>query len=282
LRYIRANSLGYQDYALSLDGPGVTVRTVKTGATQLVRDTRDESNYIVLKENVKPNLSELAVPVIIKDRIYLVLNLESEIVDAFKKEDVRLIELLARHVASTLENIAALEELEVHEMRLRALNRFGADVERCSSFEEIASLTMDSVESIFNYTTGSFGVIENGEIRFIEFRRPTTTPVISIHQKGITARAVRNKKTQLVPDVRLDPDYVNGRVKGETTLSELDVPVLLDGDPVALINLESEILGFFGKTDADLVEIMAEHVASSLWKINAIKNSEAYRGRSSF
>ncbi len=271
LRYIRANAPGYQDYALSLDGPGVTVRAVKTGATQLVRDTRDEHNYIILKENLKPNLSELAVPVIIKNQVYMVLNLESEVVDAFREEDVRLIELLARHVASTLENIAALEEMEIHERQLRALNRFGTDIERCSSVEEIASVTMNSVQSIFNYTTGSFGVIENGEIRFIELRRPTTTPVIPLDQNGITARAVRTRRTQLVPDVRLDPDYINGRVEGETTLSELDVPVLVDGAPVALINLESENPGFFGEADADLVEIMAEHVASALRKISTME-----------
>jgi putative methionine-R-sulfoxide reductase with GAF domain len=268
LRYIRANVIGYRDYALSLDGPGITVNAVKTGVTQLVKDTRDEPNYIALKENVKRNLSELAVPVTIKDGVYLVLNLESELVDAFTEEDVRLIELLARHVASTLENIAALEEMKIHERRLRALNRFGAELEKCSSLEEIACLTMNSIQSIFNYTTGSFGRIVNNEIRFIELRRPTTTPVIPIDQRGITARAIRTRRTQLVSDVRLDPDYLNGRVDGETTLSELDVPIKINGEPVALINLESENLGFFSKADADLVEIMAEHVASALRKIN--------------
>jgi putative methionine-R-sulfoxide reductase with GAF domain len=127
---------------------------------------------------------------------------------------------------------------------------------------------MNSIQSIFNYTTGSFGRIVNNEIRFIELRRPTTTPVIPIDQRGITARAIRTRRTQLVSDVRLDPDYLNGRVDGETTLSELDVPIKINGEPVALINLESENLGFFSKADADLVEIMAEHVASALRKIN--------------
>jgi PAS domain S-box-containing protein len=278
LRYIRSNHEEHQGLSLPLDGPGVTVRAVRMGSTQLVSDTRKEPEYIVLQESLNRNLSELAVPVSVNDRVFLVLNLESEWLDDFGEDDVRFMELLSLHIASALRNILAFEERELYERRLRELNHFGAKVESCSSVEEIASLTMNSIQAIFNYTTGSFGVVEGDCIRFIELRGPTTTPVISLDEKGITVRAVRNRRTQLVPDVGLDPDFLDGRVEGEVTLAELDVPVIVDGDPVALINLESERLGVFGECDADLVGVMAEHVASAIRNIRMKRRCSTMRG----
>jgi PAS domain S-box-containing protein len=267
LTYIRSNHGDYHGVSLPLDGLGVTVRAVKTGLTQIVSDTRKEPGYIVIKEGYKLNLSELAVPVTVDGRVTLVLNLESERLDDFDEEDVRLMELLSLHIASALRNIMALEERELYDRRLRELNHFGAELGSCSSVEELAALTMGSLEAIFNYTTGSFGVVEGDHIRFVELRGPTTTPVIPLDSRGITVRAVNTRRSQLVPDVRLDPDYLNGRIEGEETLAELDVPVLVDGEPVALINLESERVDLFDESDADLVGVMAEHIASALRNI---------------
>ncbi|MCB2172213.1 PAS domain S-box protein [archaeon] len=98
LRYVRfSGSHPSGEPVIPLNNKSVTVRTVKTGKTQLVRDTRLDPDYVTLEGIYEPNLSELSVPVFIDDSVRLVLNQESREVDAFDKSDVRLVELLAKH-----------------------------------------------------------------------------------------------------------------------------------------------------------------------------------------
>lgn len=262
---------------LSLDEKGVTVRAVKTESTQLVKDTRLDPDYVRLKGVEEYNLSELVVPVIINNQVKLIINLESRQVDDFDENDVKLVELLANYVASAIHGITAINERKEYEERLRSLNQFGAEVDICTSIEEIAELTMESVRRILHHSTGAFGVVKKNMIHFIELMGPTTTPTIPLNKAGITTRAVNTRLTQLVPDVRADPNFINGRVENEETLSELDVPIIVDGDSKGVINLESSKLNGFTALDANLVEIMAEHVAAAMKNIQATEEKRRYR-----
>ncbi|MCB2172214.1 GAF domain-containing sensor histidine kinase [archaeon] len=151
------------------------------------------------------------------------------------------------------------------------MNRFGAEIDKLNSVEKIAVYSMDTILNILKHSTGSFGIVQDEHIRFIELMGSTTTPLIPLTQKSITTRAVKTCKTQLVPDTRLDPDYLNGRVKGEVTRSELDVPIVVDNECVAVINLEHSQLNHFTSSDANLIEIMAEHIAANIVRINQQK-----------
>ncbi|MBD3171393.1 GAF domain-containing protein [Candidatus Bathyarchaeota archaeon] len=262
---------------LSLDEKGVTVRAVKTESTQLVKDTRLDPDYVRLEGVEEYNFSELVVPVIIDNQVKLIINLESRQVDDFDENDVKLVELLANYVASAIHGITAINERKGYEERLRSLNRFGAEVDTCTSIKEIAELTMESVRRILHHSTGAFGVVKKNVIHFIELMGPTTTPTIPLDKAGITTRAVNTGLTQLVPDVRADQNYINGRVENEETLSELDVPIIVDGDSKGVINLESSKLNAFTSLDANLVEIMAEHVAAAMKNIQATEEKRRYR-----
>lgn len=272
LRYVRfSGSHTSGEPVIPLNNKSVTVRTVKTGKTQLVRDTRLDPDYVTLEGIYEPNLSELSVPVFIDDSVRLVLNQESREVDAFDKSDVRLVELLANHVSTAMKSILSLDARVKYEEQLESLNRFGAEIDRLNSIEEIAVFSMDTILNILKHSTGSFGIVKDGYIRFIELMGPTTTPLIPLTKKSITTRAVNTCMTQLVPDTRLDQDYLDGRVEGEFTLSELDVPVVVENECVAVINLEHSQPNNFTNSDANLIEIMAEHIAANIVRINQQK-----------
>jgi GAF domain-containing protein len=71
---------------------------------------------------------------------------------------------------------------------------------------------------------------------------------------GVTGRAIHKLKPQLVPDVRIDPDYLD--FSGET-LSELAIP-LFDGEvPVGVIDLESREPDAFKDSHLHFVEALA-------------------------
>ncbi|MBN2336049.1 PAS domain S-box protein [Candidatus Bathyarchaeota archaeon] len=97
-----------------LDGQGVNIRTVRTGVTQRIADTREDPDYYLGLSDGPQLLSELSVPVKIDDRVVAIINIESYKLNAFDVNDQKFIETLAIHVSSALqrlENVRLLQEL---------------------------------------------------------------------------------------------------------------------------------------------------------------------------
>lgn len=79
---------------------------------------------------------------------------------------------------------------------------------------------------------------------------------------SIVGRAFRTAAPVLLPDVRLQPDYLAYPGARATSRSELAVPILVDGRPVAVINVESPRLGAYGIADLDLLVAHAQAAAA--------------------
>ncbi len=79
--------------------------------------------------------------------------------------------------------------------------------------------------------------------------------------QGVIGRVLRTAQTQLVRDVRTDPDY-----KGENPLllSELTVPIRQGERILAVLNLESDRPAAFGAEEVQLAESLAEAIALAL------------------
>jgi putative nucleotidyltransferase with HDIG domain len=73
--------------------------------------------------------------------------------------------------------------------------------------------------------------------------------------EGIIGRAIRQRKTQIVNDIRVDPDYV--LFDNEPNLSAIAAPLLHNGHVNGMIVLANEKPNAFGSTDVALVEAVA-------------------------
>jgi sigma-B regulation protein RsbU (phosphoserine phosphatase) len=91
-----------------------------------VPDVTKDTRYIPWVEDCR---SELAIPLLIKDRCIGVLDLESPNYDAFSKHDVELLTLLASQVAVAIENARLYEALRSNEDRLASELAFAQRVQ---------------------------------------------------------------------------------------------------------------------------------------------------------
>ena len=73
--------------------------------------------------------SELAIPLLLKDRCIGVVDLESPELDAFSKRDVEILTLLASQAAVAIENARLYEEVRANEERLEKEVRFAQRVQ---------------------------------------------------------------------------------------------------------------------------------------------------------
>ena len=92
----------------------------------LVSDVSQDPRYIKLVPDVR---SELAIPLLLKDRCIGVLDLESPALGAFTKRDVEILTLLASQAAVAIENARLYEEVRTTQERLEKEVRFAQRVQ---------------------------------------------------------------------------------------------------------------------------------------------------------
>jgi sigma-B regulation protein RsbU (phosphoserine phosphatase) len=92
----------------------------------LVPDVSVDPRYIKVVEDVR---SELAIPLLVKDRCIGVFDLESPELDAFTKTHVQILTLLASQAAVAIENARLYETIRANEVRLEREIRFAQRVQ---------------------------------------------------------------------------------------------------------------------------------------------------------
>jgi sigma-B regulation protein RsbU (phosphoserine phosphatase) len=96
-------------------GKGITGAAAESREPVRVLDTGADPRYIPSHPNIR---SELAVPLIVQDRVVGVLDVESERIAYFTEDHQRTLSLLASQIASSVENARLYEQLEQREQRM--------------------------------------------------------------------------------------------------------------------------------------------------------------------
>ena len=272
-----------EDYELPLNGRGITVRAARTGKTQLIPDIRRDQDFLAgPAEGVYEPLSELAVPVIIDEEAVAVINIESTELDAFTEEDKRLLEIFSEHVASAIRRLGDRAEYKRYEEKLEALHGHATELGRATDIMKIAETTFKAIERVLGFSRGSFGVVEGNLLRFVLLKgfKDAEFQELPLDGPGITVRAAKEGKPQSVSDTRLDRDFISTESEeAEQSLSELAVPVMIDLEVVAVINVESNKLDDFVEEDRRLLETLASHVASTMERLRHIEMLQASEKR---
>ncbi|MCW4013956.1 MAG: PAS domain S-box protein, partial [Candidatus Bathyarchaeota archaeon] len=255
---------------LNIDGPGITMRAVRTGKTQHIADTRKDPEYIMGATNrERRTLSELDVPIKIDEKVVALINLESEKIGEFSDEDKRLVETLAEHVASSLSRIA-------YRARLTAIHSFAVNISKHTKISEIAEETLRFIDEYFDYPYSSFGEVKDNQLFMLYHHGALIESdiILPLDGKGITVKAVTTGKTQFIEDMTKNPDYVSSEVRdsetGEEiiTISEIVVPIFEHEKVVAVINIESPKHEKYSSDVIHLLELIAEHVSA---RLNALR-----------
>ena len=90
---------------------GVNGRVARTGVSALVRDTREDPDYIERDRKTDPR-SELSVPIVVDGAVWGVLNLEGPEPDAFSEADAVLAEAIAASLGSSVHRAMLVADLE--------------------------------------------------------------------------------------------------------------------------------------------------------------------------
>jgi PAS domain S-box-containing protein len=171
-----------------------------------------------------------------------------------------------------------ITEEKRYERRLEALHRHATELGKASTMDDIAERTLNTIKSVLGYDQGGFGIVEGSVLHFKHMIGVLEGEgfEVPLDGKGITVKAVNTGRTVLVNDLRGDPDFVRGSID---SLSELATPVQVDGEIVAVLNIENLNLNAFTKEDQRLLETLAQHVASALSRLREVEKLRASEER---
>ncbi|MCW4049884.1 MAG: PAS domain S-box protein, partial [Candidatus Bathyarchaeota archaeon] len=161
-------------------------------------------------------------------------------------------------------------ERKVYERKLELLLIHARDLHKPETIEAIGEATLRIINESFGFSIGGFGVVEEDYIHFFQFIgingiKPFKLP---LKGPGISVRCVKTGESQLVSDTRLDEAHVEPQTSDNLRiLSEMDVPVIIDGKVVAVINVGSQELDNFTVNDLRLMEVFANQVSLAISKI---------------
>ena len=259
--------------AQPLQGRGTTVKAATTKTTLRISDTRKEPSFVDPKgydwTGPPTVLSELVVPVFIDAEVVAVLCVDSTRLDNFTEDDQRLLEILASHVGSAYRRLN-------YERKLIALHKHAQQLASATSLDGIIKYTLDAIESPLGVELADFYVVDTEKecLRLVGLRgwSPSFSE-LSLRGPGFTVMAVNSQQTVRIADISKEKGYVDaagrsGKAVSTTRLSELAVPVIVEGKTVALLNVESSQLNAFNDEDQRLLETLAGHVASELARLS--------------
>ena len=117
---------------------------------------------------------------------------------------------------------------------------------------------MANVAAMIHHTfgfwwTGFYRVID-GELVLGPFQGPLACSRIA-YGRGVCGTAWKEATTQVVPDVEKFPGHI---ACSSASKSEIVVPLFKEGEVVAVLDIDSELLATFDETDRQWLEKIAE------------------------
>src|SRR5437764_4949258 len=250
-------------------GQGVTGLAAQRREAILVDDVSNRPEYISAVPNVR---SELAVPLIVKNRVIGVLNLETHEAGRFTEEHKRLLTLIGSRMAVGIENARLYTRTTRQARTLILLNEIARELSSILNVDELLKRIAELLSRLIDYQMFSILLLDTaGEKLQHRFSLRFQENIQLKHDvplgKGLVGYAVQHRQPVLVPDVNKDPRYI--RLNPETR-SELAAPLIYKDKVIGVLDLEHTRRGFFTEDHKRTVTTLAAQVAI------AIENARLY------
>jgi sigma-B regulation protein RsbU (phosphoserine phosphatase) len=250
-------------------GEGIVGRAVQMRRSVLVNDVQRDPAYIASLPSMR---SELAVPLIVKNRPVGVIDLEAPLPDFFNDSHVNLLELLAGRMAMAIENARLYRRSQRQARMLQLLNEISRELSSVLVLNELLRKIGTLTKRLVDYHRFSILLADEQAQTFnavISLRQDERMPERStVHfDQGIVGAAASHRQPVVVPDVSKDSRYI--RVNPEAR-SEMAVPLIHRGRVIGVIDLESAQPNYFNDDHVRIFSTLAPQIAI------AIENARLY------
>jgi sigma-B regulation protein RsbU (phosphoserine phosphatase) len=249
-------------------GEGIVGAAAAAREPVFVPDVSKDPRYISFFPDV---VAELAIPLVSKDHLVGVLNIEGPAVELFTPAARTALQVLAGHLAVAIENATLYRETRWYAGLLATLHEIGKETASILDLDVLLQRLAEIVKRVIDYEM--FGILlldeERDELvlrKSVNFGLAKERTRIAVTE-GLCGAAVRSREPVVVGDVRKDPRYVS---LVPETRSELVVPLIHKDRVIGVLDLESPVLDRFTEQDVKVLTPLASQVAI------AVENARLY------
>ncbi len=251
-------------------GKGVVGQVALTRQPILLNDVKSADYYIDANPEVR---SEMAVPLIAKNRLIGVMDLESAEPGYFTPEHLRVLTMTASRIAQAIENARLYARVSRQAQTLEVQNEIAIELASILELGPLLERVGQLLRRLIDYQMFSIMLLdEKGETlitryawRFGYSHAPLRRIPVNT---GLVGAAVREWRFVNVPDVTKDPRYLP---MNEETRAELVVPLFYKGRIIGVLDLEHTRPHFFTEEHERILTTLAAQVAI------AIENARLYQ-----
>lgn len=241
---------------------GISGRVASSRRSVRIKNVLHNPDYFEIASSTR---SELCVPIISRQTLFGVLNVESQKLDAFTEKDERLLNTISGGLANALERINLFESEKKRRLDADILRE--ATLELTSNFEldKLFESTFRSLAKLIQYDSASIEIINQG---YLEIVAGKYIPNELIGQKY---KADLNKwgglenmrQARIIYDIQNDDGFVKFKLTNYIH-GWMGIPLLAKDRIIGFLNLDSRTPGFFTTEDAAIAQTFANQVAIAM------------------
>lgn len=251
---------------------GIWGRVVETRAPYLCRFCEADPFYIMGNPSTR---SELTVPLVLKDTVWGLIDLQSDEDDAFSDEDVKVLSFIATNLAILFENAGVVAALEQRGKRMTLLHDVVQSLALSRSIKDLCARVVQSLAETLGFSAVSIYRVEDGSIPQVvassaypeSFHGEVNAKMRS--NTGLVGKSMREGRIRNTEDVHLEDSWLP---VVPSVRSQLDVPIDHDGTLLGVLVFEADTVGAFSRMDEEVFSILARHIAVA-WNMHLILDS---------
>jgi len=255
----------YLDFVVDLNqDKGIVVWVAKNGKPRIANNVTHDPEYLNIFPDTK---SEICIPLLFRNEVIGVIDIESSKIDAFGDHDVEILLALADNTAIATK-IGELCDIRLRQ--LQVLYETGKKVTSSLDLDEVLNLLANEALSAIGAKDRILYVQlinqEKGitEIKAVAGERASPQNYInrkSSITEGLSGHVIRTRKHYLCTNVELNEHYleINPAIK-----SELIVPIFFNQAVIGLINVESFKKNDFGQYEVHLLQQLANQAGIAI------------------
>ena len=181
----------------------------------------------------------------------------------FTDQDVELLTSIGQQIGVAIENARLFKAEQRRAEQFQVISEVGHYITSILAVDELLCQIVKLIQETLGHFRVSIGLIEGDELVFKSSIGPGWNPPwdrptmkIKVGQEGITGWVAATGEPLLVPDVSLEPRFLDTFVETPSR-SELAVPLKTKEAVIGVLNVESDQLDAFDESDLTVLQSLA-------------------------
>jgi signal transduction histidine kinase len=250
-------------------GEGITGWVARTGKPARVGNVTADPRYVMVRPEIR---SEMAVPLLVREEVRGVLNVDSDRENAFSADDQELLEALAVQSARLIQNTWLYEQLRLRVHLFEALASVSRTINSALNLDDALNLIVREASTLMRAKMCSLMLLDDTR-QWLDLRASygagpsyVSNPRLEVNETLLGAVARRRKPMQ-VENVQTSNRYQHVEVaRSEGLAGLLSVPLLFSGEAIGTLNVYTSRPYHFSNEEVSILSAFAELSAIAIQK----------------